>query len=89
MYQDRSAANNANNSEDYLLGKVIKEVKSNDDEKDGKKWEKKKIIPVIKETLATPENEAFVKMMEDPLVYIKMKEMDSRNLVYDNPLKMK
>ena len=35
------------------------------------KDEKKKIIPVIRDTYTTPENEAFIKMMEDPMVYIK------------------
>lgn len=37
---------------------------------------KEPIIPVIRDTYATPENEAFTKMMEDPLVYIKMKELE-------------
>jgi hypothetical protein len=46
-------------------------------------------VPVLRDTYATPENEAFLRMMEDPLVYIKQKEIDLRNQVYDNPLKMK
>ena len=51
---------------------------------------RKKIVPVIRgDIYATPENEAFVKMMEDPLVYIKQKELEARNQVLDNPLKMK
>ena len=66
-----------------MLGKQVKEV--------GKKEEGGfKIVPVIRgSTYATPENEAFVKMMEDPLVYIKQKEQEARSLVYENPLKMK
>lgn len=76
MYQDRTASMNANSSEDFLLGKVVKEVKGDDEGRDPKEKFQKKIVPVIKETQATPENEAFVKMMEDPLVYIKMKEME-------------
>ena len=66
MYQDRSAQNNGNNAEDFLLGKPVKEIESHGDRK-----EPKKIIPVIRDSYTTTENEAFVKMMEDPLVYIK------------------
>ena len=40
---------------------------------------KKKIVPVIRDTYATPENEAFLKMMEDPLFFIKQKELEARN----------
>ncbi len=32
---------------------------------------RKKIVPCIRDTYATPENEAFLKMMEDPLLFIK------------------
>ena len=85
MYQDRSAANNGNTAEEFLLGKPVKDVGENKEEKDNKK----KIVPVIRDTYATPENEAFLKMMEDPLVYIKQRELDARNQVYDNPIKMK
>jgi hypothetical protein len=28
-------------------------------------------------------------MMEDPMVYIKQKELEARHQVYENPLKMK
>jgi hypothetical protein len=35
---------------------------------------------------AASENEAFLKMMEDPIVYIRQKELDARHQVYDNPL---
>jgi hypothetical protein len=31
---------------------------------------------VIRDTYATPENEAFLRMMEDPMVYIKQKELE-------------
>ena len=83
MYQDRSAGNNANTAEEFLLGKTVKELPS-----EGKD-DKKKIVPVIRDSYTTAENEAFIKMMEDPLVYIKQKELEARNQVYDNPMKMK
>ncbi len=35
------------------------------------------------------ENEAFLKMVEDPMVFIKQKELEARHSVFDNPLKMK
>ena len=38
---------------------------------------------------ACPENEAFLKMVEDPMVYIRQKELEARHAVFDNPLKMK
>lgn len=85
MYQDRSAANNGNTAEEFLLGKPVKELEAEKEQRDGKK----KIVPVIRDTYATPENEAFLKMMEDPLVFIKSKELEARNQVYDNPMKMK
>jgi hypothetical protein len=64
-----------------LLGKTVKDVQNvNQLNKDGKKGDTREpIIPIIRDTYATPENEAFTKMMEDPLVYIKMKEQESRN----------
>ena len=40
-------------------------------------------------SLACPENEAFLKMVEDPLVFIKQRELEARHAVFDNPLKMK
>lgn len=67
MYADRSAGNNANTSEEFLLGKTVKELPKEALAKD----EKKKIVPVIRDTYTTPENEAFIKMMEDPIMYIK------------------
>lgn len=35
---------------------------------------RKEIVPVLYKENAFTENEAFVRMMEDPLVYIKQKE---------------
>lgn len=50
-----------------MLGKSVKDLGKNEEE-DGRK----KIIPVIRgDIYTTPENEAFIKMMEDPLVFIK------------------
>lgn len=84
MYQDRSASQQANapNTEDFLVGKPVKQAGEDDF--------RKKIVPVIRgDTYATPENEAFLKMIEDPLVQIKQKELEARRQVVDNPLKMK
>lgn len=86
MYQDRTAAanQNTNSAEDFLLGKEVKQLGSAE-EKD----KRPPIIPVIRDTYATPQNEAFLKMMEDPMVYIKQKEMEARSQLIDNPMKMK
>ena len=56
-----------------MLGESVKKV-----EKDGDDY-RKKIIPCIRDTYATAENEAFLKMMEDPLIYIKQKELEARD----------
>ena len=87
MYQDRSAQQQASapNAEDFLCGKAVK----GPGEREADDF-RKKIVPVIRgDTYATPENEAFLKMMEDPLVQIKQKELEARRQVLDNPLKMK
>ena len=73
MYNDRTAQNNANTAEEYLMGKEVKDVASLGGQKSK---EKPAIIPCIRSTYATPENEAFVKTMEDPLLYIKQKELE-------------
>lgn len=39
--------------------------------------------------MAAGENEAFLKMVEDPLVYMRQRELEARHQVFDNPLKMK
>ena len=41
------------------------------------------------ENFTTNENEAFLRMKEDPLVLIKQKELEQRQLVYDNPMALK
>jgi hypothetical protein len=51
-----------NNSERFLLGEAVKSLPE--------KKEEKRFLPQLNAT-ATAENEAFLKMMEDPLVYIK------------------
>lgn len=38
---------------------------------------------------AFTENEAFVRMMEDPLVHIKTKEKEEKQRILNNPLLMK
>lgn len=35
------------------------------------------------------ENEAFLKMVEDPMVYIRQRELEARSQIVDNPLRMK
>ena len=41
------------------------------------------------ENFTTNENEAFLRMKEDPLVLIKQKELEQRQQVYDNPMALK
>ena len=75
------------------MGKSVKELngESGSGGKQGAEDDfKKKITPVVRgDNFTTTENEAFLKMMEDPLVLIKSKEIEARNAVYDNPITMK
>lgn len=67
------------------MGKPVKDLKDN---KEGER-PKKQIVPVIRQSDTTEENEAFTKMVEDPLVYIKKKEQEQRHQVISNPMTMK
>ena len=70
-----------------MLGESVKKLPGQDKEKPEfdhtKKWGQ------IASQTACSENEAFLKMMEDPMVYIKQKELEARHSVFENPLKMK
>ena len=70
-----------------MLGESVKKLPGQDKEKPEfdhtKKWGQ------IASQTACSENEAFLKMMEDPMVYIRQKELEARHSVYENPLKMK
>jgi len=72
MYQGGTSQNKGNSAEDFLLGKPVKELNQEGKEKQDPYG--KSIVPVIRATYATPENEAFTKMIEDPMVYIMAKE---------------
>jgi hypothetical protein len=76
-------------AEDYLLGRAVTEIPEKGDKKGESDKGRKPIIPVIRTTYATDENEAFSRTMEDPLVYIKQKELEQRSQVLDNPLTIK
>jgi len=75
-------------AEEYLLGKSLTE-KEIQEGKEGKQGGEKGIVPVIRQSYSTPENENFVKMMEDPLVYIKQKELENKRQAAENPYMMK
>mmetsp|Transcript_1917 Transcript_1917/g.1374 ORF Transcript_1917/g.1374 Transcript_1917/m.1374 type:complete len:86 (-) Transcript_1917:803-1060(-) len=85
MYQGGSQ-NKGASAEDFLLGKPVKDS-SKEQEKQAPYG--KPIVPVIRDGFATAENEAFTKMVEDPLVHIKSMELQQRQQVADNPLLMK
>lgn len=78
MYQDRTAANQgSNDSEKFLLGEAVKTIPGQATTT-GKETidPMKRIMGQIGTAYACPENEAFLKMMEDPMVYIKQKELE-------------
>lgn len=73
-----------------MLGKAVKDLKSTQMQTDDKSKRGGPNQPQeVREAFSTTENEAFLKMKEDPLVFIKQRELEARSQVYDNPLKMK
>lgn len=81
MYQDRSAFNKSEaTAEEYLLGKTVTE-------QDLHQSVKKQAA--LTEAYTTTENEAFLRMKDDPLVLIKQMEMEQRQKVLSNPLTLK
>jgi len=92
MYQDRSAFNkDEKTAEEYLLGKEVTEkdmskvaapvsVDKGGDLQDGEKGNLASILEKtdqqLVESFTTNENEAFLRMKEDPLVMIKQKELE-------------
>jgi hypothetical protein len=69
-----------------LLGESVKKLPGQEKAAEfdhTKKWGQ------IASQTACSENEAFLKMMEDPMVYIRQKELEARHSVFENPLKMK
>jgi len=85
MYQDRSAFNkDEKTAEDYLLGKAVSEKELNSGPKgDLTAGEGGNLASILEKTdqqlveaFTTNENEAFLRMKEDPLVMIKQKEME-------------
>ena len=105
MYQDRSAFNkDEKTAEEYLLGKEVTEkdmskvaapvsVDKGGDLQDGEKGNLASILEKtdqqLVESFTTNENEAFLRMKEDPLVMIKQKELEQRQQVYSNPMILK
>ena len=81
MYQDRAAFNKSEaTAEEYLLGKVVSEQ---DLSSQVRKQQQ------LTEAFTTTENEAFLKMKDDPLVQIKEMEQEQRRQVINNPMTLK
>jgi hypothetical protein len=82
MYQDRSAFNKQDGAtaEEYLLGKAVTDKDL--DQKMKKQQE-------LTEAYTTTENEAFLRMKDDPLLEIRRLEMEQRNQVLNNPMTLK
>jgi hypothetical protein len=99
MYQDRSAFNKTEQTaEEYLLGKEVKEgdlmstgknkVESVRD-KFAKGLNPYKGDKELQECYTTNENEAFLRLKEDPLMMIRQREMEMRQEVLNNPMTLK
>ena len=86
MYQDRSAFNkDEKTAEEFLLGKEVKEKDLRGDMPAGdlNAGDGGNLASILQksdqqliESFTTNENEAFLRMKEDPLVLIKQKEME-------------
>ena len=101
MYQDRSAFNkDEKTAEEFLLGKEVteKDLAQSGTQNGGGKDSNtggnlasilEKTDQQLVESFTTNENEAFLRMKEDPLVMIKQKEIEQRDQVYNNPMELK
>eukprot|EP00347_Sterkiella_histriomuscorum_P009485 403341031 len=90
MYQVKSAHYNnctGPSAEEYLLGIKVEDIKDKLDQES--KFEKNNVPVTNGDQYKTSQNQGFLKMMEDPLVLIKSKELEARNQVYDNSREMK
>lgn len=90
MYNDVSAKVGAddeqeNLAEEYLLGKSVNQ-NAKDKEDSGPGFAKKDENFVS--FGANDENEAFSRMVEDPLVQMRKEEMESRSQIQQNPLQL-
>lgn len=88
MYQDRPTFNKTEQTaEDYLLGKEVKEGDLMNSEDKKSKLAKITAQTTTQENYSTTENEAFLRMKDDPLVLIRKREMEIRDAqVFNNPL---
>jgi hypothetical protein len=95
MYQDRSAFNKTEQTaEEYLLGKEVKEGDLGTKTDSARDMFVKGLRTIknnkeLQESYTTNENEAFLRMKEDPLMLIKAREMEMRNEVLSNPMTLK
>lgn len=98
MYQDRSAFNKTEQTaEEYLLGKEVKESDLIANDKSKAESARDKFAKgltfkgdrELKESYTTNENEAFLRLKEDPLMMIKQREMEMRQEVLNNPMTLK
>ena len=97
MYQDRAAFNDEEKTaEQYLLGEAVTEGHLHGKPKGGADSKCARLAEGIHKTdqhlvenFTTNENEAFLRMKDDPLVQIKQAELAQRQQVYDNPMALK
>lgn len=98
MYQDRSAFNKTEQTaEEYLLGKEVKEGDLQATEKSKAESARDKFTKgltfkgdrELQENYTTNENEAFLRLKEDPLMMIRQREMEMRQEVLNNPMTLK
>lgn len=80
MYQDRAAFNKTEQTtEEYLLGKEVKEGDLQNANEEKSKLAKVTAAATTQESYSTTENEAFLRMKDDPLMLIRKREMELRD----------
>jgi hypothetical protein len=67
--------------EEYLLGKPVDQSVTKD--------KKPQFTPLFKESTANSQNEAFTKLHEDPMFFIRQEELKRKKEIIENPMKMK
>lgn len=86
MYQGPKADDNMQNNDDYLLGKMY--VPKNEEKSDIHKLQDSKKVGALWLNKVSSKNDTFSRINEDPLMMMKKTEIEARDRILNNPVKM-
>ena len=86
MYQGPKADDAGQNNDDYLLGKIY--VPKNEEKSDIHKLQDSKKVGALWLNKVNSKNDTFSRINEDPLMMMKKTEIEARERILNNPVKM-